>query len=159
MVFQDKINSMLQEYIKITKQMQLIEARMKARAAVLRQEIKEVTSSFEEEFNTAKKQKNKIRDEILGLWDDNFGKKTTVAFESAVIVRRNLRELVVHNKCALVNVLDRIGRLDLVDYVFKENEVAKLYAQGKLKGLTKKRVETIDHFELQVRPNKEEYSE
>jgi cell division protein FtsB len=151
----ERIDSLLQEHIQLTKQIERTEARMNAQVAVLRQDIKEVTWSFKEELEKLKNRRNKIRDEILNLWKEHFDTEVTVTFPSAMVSRRNFRELIIHDKIALVNALDRIGRLDLVDYVFKENEVARLYAEGKLKGLNKKAVEIVDHYNLQVRPNKE----
>jgi len=151
----EKIDALLQEHIKLTASMERTEARIKAKSAVLWQEIKEITASLEEEMNKIKKERNKIRDEILKLWQENFDSEITVTFPSAMVSRRNFRELIIHDKTALVSALDRIGRLDLIDYTFKENEVAKLYAEGKLEGLNKKAVEVLDHYNLQVRLIKE----
>lgn len=69
--------------------------------------------------------------------------------------RRNYRELVVRDKEALLDALDRADRLDLVDQVFDEKAVARLIAEGKLPGLPEGAAEVIDHHNLQVRPRKE----
>lgn len=151
----EQIDALLKEDIKLTALMEQTEARMNAKSAVLRQEIKELTASLEAELENIKKERNKNRDEILNLWKENFDNDITVSFPSAMVSRRNFRELVIRDKVALVNALDRIGRLDLIDYTFKANEVAKLYAEGKLEGLNKKAIEVLDHYNLQVRPNKE----
>ena len=71
------------------------------------------------------------------------------------MTKRNQRELVIHNKAELLNALDRIDRLDLVEYVFKEPEIARIISEGKkLTSLKRDVAEVIDHFNLVVSPGK-----
>ena len=151
----DKIESLLPEYIRLTDEMKQAEDRKYARTALLQQELREVSRSFEESITQLDKQRKEIRDRILALWNRHFNKETTITFPLAKVSRRNYRELTIHDKIALLNALDRIGRLDLVDYSFRENEIAKLYDAGGLKGISPNTVNITDHYNLQVRIKKE----
>jgi hypothetical protein len=73
------------------------------------------------------------------------------------VSRRNYRELLVRNKEALLDILDRADRLDLVDYVFDGKIVARLISDGKLPPLPDGVAKIIDHYNLQVRPRKENH--
>lgn len=150
----EKIDSMLKEDIELTKQVGRIMMRMNASVAVLRQEIREVTWSYEDELARLRRRKDEIRNELLGLWDDNFDKNTAM-LPSAKVTRRNYRELVVHDRFALLDALDRAGRLDLVEYTFKDSQVARLIEKGKLGDLDGK-VEVKSNLRLLVKPNKED---
>jgi hypothetical protein len=154
---EEKIDSMLKEHMELTKQIDRIVMRMGASVAMLRHEIREATWSYEEELERLKKRRGGIRKALLSLWDDCFD-RNTVILPSAKVIRRNFRGLVVHDKFALLDALDRAGRLDLVDYVFKENEVAKLIERGKLGGLNGK-VEVKCNYKLSVSPIKEDPNE
>jgi len=154
MEVKEKIDSMLKEDIELTKQVGRIVMRMNASVAMLRQEIREVTWSYEEELARLRRRKDEIRGEILGLWDDHFD-KNTVQLPFAKVTRRNYRELIVHDRFALLDALDRAGRLDLVEYSFKDSQVARLAERGKLGGLDGK-VEVRSNLKLLVKPVKED---
>lgn len=149
----EKIDSMLKEDIELTRQIERIVMRMNASVAMLRQEMREVTWSYEEELARLRRRKDEIRDEVLGLWDEHFD-KNTVQLPFARVTRRNYRELIVHDRFALLDALDRAGRLDLVEYAFKESQVARLIEKGKLEGLDGK-VEVKSNSKLVVSPIKE----
>lgn len=150
----ERMESLLPEYIRLTNEMNRIEEKKNARVAVLHHELREVSRSFEEDIDRLDTQRKSIRDRILALWKKHFDKETTVTLPSAKISRRNYRKLVIHDKIALLNALDRIGRLDLVDYTFTENEVARLFDNGELKGIAPDALEITDHYNLQVRPKR-----
>jgi hypothetical protein len=154
MSVKERIESLLPEYVRLTDEMNRIEEKKHARTAALHHELREVSRSFEEDINRLDTQRKGIRDHILALWKKHFDKETTVTFPSAKISRRNYRELVIHDKIALLNALDRIGRLDLVEYTFTENEVARLFDDGELKGINPNALEITDHYNLQVRPKR-----
>ena len=149
----EKIDSMLKEDIELTRQVGRIVMRMNASVAMLRQEIREVTWSYEEELARLRRRKDEIRNEVLGLWDEHF-EKNTVQLPFAKVTRRNYRELIVHDKFALLDALDRAGRLDLVEYTFKDSQVARLVEKGKLGDLDGK-VEVKNNSKLVVSPIKE----
>lgn len=150
----EKIDSMLKEDIELTRQIGRIVMRMNASVAMLRHEMREVTWSTEEELARLRKRKDEIRSELLALWDEHFD-KNTVQLPFCRLTRRNYRELVVHDRLALLDALDRAGRLDLVEYSFKESEVARLIERGKLEGLDGK-VEVKSNRKLLVKANKED---
>ena len=153
----EKIESMLKEDIELTTQIGRIVMRMNASVAMLRQEMREVNWSHEEELERLRRRKDEIRNELLGLWDDHFD-KNTVMLPFAKVTRRNYRELIVHDRFALLDALDRAGRLDLVEYSFKGSEVARLIERGKLDGLDGK-VEVKSNRKLLVKATKESPSE
>lgn len=146
-----RIDSLIREDMGLTKEIDRIERRMNAEVAVLRQEIREKTGDYESQIETLKSRKQNIRDEILDYWEKTHGDVVTVIFPSAMVSKRDYRELVIHDKEALLDALDAIDRLDLVDYVFKENEVARLQAEGELKA-PDSAVSVIDHFNFQFQP-------
>jgi len=150
----ERIESMLKEDIELTRQIERIVMRMNASVAMLRQEMREVTWSYEEELARLRKRKDEIRNKVLGLWDEHFD-KNTVQLPFAKVTRRNYRELVVHDRFALLDALDRAGRLDLVEYAFKESEVARLIERGKLGDLGGK-VEVKSNLKLLVKAIKED---
>lgn len=148
------IDQMLREDMSITGKIKALLGRMKAATAVLRQEMREKTAAHEAELNALEKRRAEIRNFILEYWEKCRKDVVTLEFPSAMVSRRDYLELVVHDSVAVLNALDRIGRLDLVEYVFSDKEVAHLYADGELKGIDKNVLEVIDHFNLQVRPGK-----
>lgn len=148
-----RTDSLLCRDMELTKKIDRTERRMNAEVAVLRRDIKEKTEVYEAQIEVLRDQKQKIRDQILEYWEKHHGSTITVVFPSAMVSRRNFRELIIHDKDALLDVLDTIDRLDLVDYVFKENEIARLYAEGRLK-IREDAFSVIDHFNFQVRPRK-----
>ena len=104
------------------------------------QKMREEAEPFEKDLAPLKEKRDKLRDTIIAIWKEHH-------------------ELVVHDKEALLNALDRADRLDLVDYVFDEKAVATLIAKGKLPGLPEGAAEVTDHYNIQVRPNKEKKRE
>lgn len=150
----EKIDLLIKEDIELGKQMERIIARINASVAMLKQEMREVTWSYEEEIERIGKQRDRVRSEILSLWKENFDGKTTVEFPSAKVTLRNHREIAIHNKLDLFDVLDRAGRLDLVDYIFNEKEIAKLCAKGKLAGLNGA-AQVIDNIKPWIRQHRE----
>lgn len=150
----DKIELMLKEDIALTTQIERMVMRMNASVAMLRQEMREVNWSYEEELERLRRRKDEIRNQLLGLWDEHFD-KNTVMLPFAKVTRRNYRELVVHDRLALLDALDRAGRLDLVKYAFKESEVARLIERGKLDALEGK-VEVKSNHRLLVKAVKQD---
>ncbi len=157
MTDKERIEQMLKEDIELTRQIERIVMRMNASVAMLRQEMREVTWSYEEELARLRKRKDEIRNEVLGLWDKHFD-KNTIQLPFAKVTRRNYRELIVHDRFALLDALDRAGRLDLVEYAFKESEVARLIERGKLGDLDGK-VEVKSNLKLLVKAIKEDLRE
>lgn len=148
------IDRLLGKDISITGKIKQVRKRIKAEIALLHQRIREKTAAHEKELEALETRRRDIRNAILEYWKRCHDDMTTIEFPSAMVSRRDYRELVVHNKIALVNALDIEGRLDLVDYVFDESTVARLIAQGKLQALPGDAAEVKDHFNLQVRPRK-----
>ena len=148
------VDRMLRQDITIARKIKQIERHMKAESALLRQQIREKEAGHEEELNDLGEKRKDIRNAILEFWKRHHDNITTLEFPSAMVSRRDYRELVIHCRIALVNALDIAGRLDLVDYVFDEKKIARLIAQGKLQALPGDAVEVKDHFNLQVRPRK-----
>jgi len=149
-----RIDELLREHGEITRKIKALESRVRAEIALLRQQIREKTAEHDREFDSLGARRQEIRDFILAYWQRYRKNTTTLEFPSAMVSRRDYRELVVYDPAAVLNALDRIGRLDLVKYVFQENEVARLYADGELKGLDTSALEVRDHFNLQVRPRR-----
>ena len=151
----DRIESLLPEYIRLTGEMRRIQEQKEARTGAMRRKLRKVARSFEQDIDRRDAQRKGIRDQILSIWKKHFGTEKTVAFPSAKISRRNYRGLVIHDKAALLNALDRIGRLDLVEYSFKEKDIIKLHDTGELKGINQKALAVTDHYNLQVNTKKE----
>jgi len=125
------------------------------RVRFIAQQIREESEPFDRKLAPLQKKRERLRKAILGIWSEHHEGETTLDLPSARVSRRNYRELVVHDKDALLDALDRADRLDLVDHVFDEKAVARLIADGKLAGLPDGAAEVVDHHNLQVRPRRE----
>lgn len=150
MDLKEQIDKLIQEAYTLTAEALKTERLKNSQVKILRMkergEIKDITDELEK----IRKRNKKVRGDILKYWEKYHDKEKRLDFPSASILRKNYRELVVHNKTALVNALDRIGRLDLVDYTFKDGEVAKLIAQGKLQGINETDVKVDNNYMLQI---------
>jgi len=120
------------------------------------QKIREESEPFERELSPLKEKREQLRRTILALWAAHYDGETTLDLPCAKVSRRNYRELVVRDKEALLDALDRADRLDLVDHVFDGKVVARLIADGKLPSLPDGAAEVIDHYNLQAQPRKED---
>ena len=118
------------------------------------QKIREESEPFEREIEPLKEKRERLRRVILDLWAKHHDGVKTLDLPCAKVSRRNYRELVVKDKEALLDALDRADRLDLVDHVFDEKIVARLIADGKLPGLPDRAAEVIDHYNIQAQPRK-----
>ncbi|MBI2192054.1 MAG: hypothetical protein HYU36_08725 [Planctomycetes bacterium] len=125
------------------------------RIRFIAQQIREESEPFDRKLAPLHEKRERLRQAILAIWNEHHEGETTLDLPCARVSRRNYRELVVHDKDALLDALDRADRLDLVDHVFDDKAVARLIADGKLAGLPEGAAEVIDHHNLQVRPRKE----
>ncbi len=113
------------------------------------QRMREEAAPFEAKLAPLAERRTRLRDAVLALWAAHFDGETTLSIPVGKVSRRNYRELVVRDKAALLDALDRADRLDLVDHTFDEKGVLKLLDQGKIPAGA---VEVRDHFNLQLRP-------
>ncbi|MCL6505910.1 MAG: hypothetical protein K6T59_02695 [Bryobacteraceae bacterium] len=125
------------------------------RIRFIAQKIREESEPFDRKLAPLQEKRDRLRQGILAIWTEHYDGETTLDLPCARVSRRNYRELVVRDKDALLDALDRADRLDLVDHVFDEKAVARLIADGKLAGLPDGAAEVIDHHNLQVRPRRE----
>lgn len=125
------------------------------RIRFIAQQVREESEPFDRKLAPLQKKRDRLRNAILAIWTEHHDGETTLDLPCARVSRRNYRELVVHDKDALLDALDRADRLDLVDHVFDEKAVARLIADGKLAGLPEGAAEVVDHHNLQVRPRRE----
>jgi len=151
----EELDRLVCEDMALGKEITKIEHARNTRMKYYAQKMREEAEPFEKELAPLKEKRNKLREAILAIWTESHDDQTTLDLPCAKISRRNYRELVVHNKEALMNALDRADRLDLVDYVFDEKAVATLIAKGKLPDLPEGAAEVIDNYNLQVRLKKE----
>lgn len=120
------------------------------------QKIREESETFEQELAPLKEKRERLRRAILDLWAEHHADATTLDLPCGKVTRRNHRALVVRDKEALLDALDRADRLDLVDQVFDEKAVARLIAEGKLAGLQDGAAQVIDNYTIAVQPRKGE---
>jgi hypothetical protein len=125
------------------------------RIRFIAQQIREESEPFDRKLAPLQEKRDRLRQAILAIWTEHHDGETTLDLPCARVSRRNYRELVVHDKEALLDALDRADRLDLVDHVFDDKAVARLIADGKVRGLPDGAAKVIDHHNLQVRPRKE----
>ncbi len=118
------------------------------------QKIREESESFEQELAPLKEKRERLRRTILELWTEHYAGAKTLDLPCGKVSRRNYRELVVRDKDALLDALDRADRLDLVDQVINEAAVARLMAEGKLPGLPDGAAQVIDNYSIVVQPRK-----
>jgi len=125
------------------------------RIRFIAQQIREESEPFDRKLAPLQEKRDRLRQAILAIWTEHHDGETTLDLPCARVSRRNYRELVVHDKEALLDALDRADRLDLVDHVFDEKAVARLIADGKLRGLPDGAAKVVDHHNLQVRQRRE----
>ncbi|RJP21202.1 MAG: hypothetical protein C4529_08040 [Deltaproteobacteria bacterium] len=125
------------------------------RIRFIAQQIREESEPFDRKLAPLQEKRDRLRQAILAIWTEHHDGETTLDLPCARVSRRNYRELVVHDKEALLDALDRADRLDLVDHVFDDKAVARLIADGKVRSLPDGAAKVIDHHNLQVRPRKE----
>ena len=125
------------------------------RIRFIAQQIREESEPFDRKLAPLQENRDRLRQAILAIWTEHHDGETTLDLPCARVSRRNYRELVVNDKEALLDALDRADRLDLVGHVFDDKAVARLIADGKLRGLQDGAAKVIDHHNLQVRPRKE----
>ena len=119
------------------------------------QKIREESETFEQELAPLKEKREHLRREVLDLWAKHHGDAKSLELPCGKVTRRNDRALVVRDKEALLDALDRADRLDLVDQVFDEKAVARLIVEGKLPGLPDGAAQVIDNYSIAVRRRKE----
>lgn len=119
------------------------------------QKMREESETFEEELAPLKEKRERLRREILDLWAKHHEGAKTLELPCGKVTRRNDQELVVRDKEALLDALDRADRLDLVDQVFDERAVARLIVEGKLPGLPEGAAQVVDNYSIAIRRRKE----
>jgi hypothetical protein len=125
------------------------------RIRFIAQQIREESEPFDRKLAPLQEKRDRLRQAILAIWTEHHDGETTLDLPCGRVSRRNYRELVVHDKEALLDALDRADRLDLVDHVFDDKAVARLIADGKLRGLQDGAAKVINHHNLQVRPRRD----
>lgn len=119
------------------------------------QKMREESETFEEELAPLKEKRERLRREILDLWAEHHDDAKSLELPCGKVTRRSDRALVVRDKEALLDALDRADRLDLVDQVFDERAVARLIVEGKLAGLPDGAAQVIDNYSIAIRRRKE----
>ena len=150
----EALDRLVREDMELGRKIEKIEHARDTRMKYYAQKMREEAEPFEKDLAPLKEKRDKLRTAILAVWSEHHDDQTTIVLPCAKVSRRNYRELVVQDKEALMNALDRADRLDLVDYVFDDKAVAALIAKGKLPGLPEGATEVIDNYNLQVRPAK-----
>lgn len=112
---------------------------------------REESAPFERELARLREKRDAVRQAILDAWARDHAAETTLDLPSGRVSRRNYRDLVVHDRMALLYSLERIDRLDLVEFVFDGPAVARLVAEGALPDLPTGAVSIQDRYNLQVR--------
>jgi len=154
----EALDRLVREDMALGRKIEKIEHARDTRMKYYAQKMREEAEPFDNDLAPLKEKRDKLREAILAVWTEHHDDQTTIVLPCAKVSRRNYRELTVHDKEALMNVLDRADRLDLVDYVFDDKAVASLIAKGKLPGLPEGAAEVLDNYNLQVRPKKEKRS-
>ena len=151
----DELDRLVRENMILGREIAKRERARDVRIRFYTQKMREESEPFDRDLAPLTQQRERLRRAILDLWAAHHNRETTLDLPCAKVSRRNYRELVVRDKEALLDILDRADRLDLVDHVFDAKAVARLVAEGKLPGLPEGAVDVIDHHNLQVRPRKE----
>ena len=149
-----KLDRLCREDMTLGREILNLERARNMRVRFYTQKIREESEPFERDIEPLQEKRQRLRQAVFDLWSEYHDGETTLELPSAKVSRRNYRELVVRDKEALLDALDRADRLDLVDHVFDEKAVARLIADGKLAGLPEGAAEAVDHHNLQVRPHK-----
>lgn len=147
-----ELDRLVREDMVLGREIAKLERARDVRIRFYTQQMREESEPFDRDLAPLTEQREGLRRAILDLWAAHHDGETTLDLPCAKVSRRNYRELVVRDKEALLDALDRADRLDLVDHVFDGKVVARLVAEGKLPGLPDGAVEVIDHHNLQVRP-------
>lgn len=151
----NELDGMVREDMALGREIARLTRARDMRIRFIAQKIREESEPFDRKLAPLQEKRARLRHAILAIWTEHQNGETTLDLPCARVSRRNYRELVVHDKDALLDALDRADRLDLVDHVFDDKAVARLIAEGKLPGLPEGAATVIDHHNLQVRPRKE----
>ena len=145
------IDQLVHEDMVLCGKIRRLEQARDARHRYHAQQAREQVKPFEDELAPLQEGREGVRAAILSIWKKHFEDDTTLDLPSAKVSRRNYREMVIHDRAALHDALDRADRLDLTEHAFDEQAVVKLIAAGELKDLPAGAVEIIDRYNLQVR--------
>ena len=151
----DNLDPLVREDMVLGEQIAKLEKSKNFRMMFYAQRAREDTEPLDRQLKPLEEKRRQVRETILGLWSQGCPGTVTLDLPCAKVSRRNYRELVVKDREALMDALDRADRLDLLSYTVDEKAVAHLILQKKLPGLPKGAVELKDHHNLQVRPRKE----
>jgi len=144
-----ELDRLVQEDMALGCEIEKLDQAFDARLHLLKQKTQEGIAPIKEALAPLRAKRKVLRDAIFAIWERKYTNKVTLDLPSAKVSRRNYRELVIEDKEALLDALDRADRLDLVDYVFDEKALARLITKGQI---ISNAARVIDHYNLQVRP-------
>jgi|GEM_PF-6571313 len=148
----NEMDRLLQEDISLGAEIARVERARDIRIQFHHRQGKEAAAEFEGEIAPLKEKREVVRQAILDAWAREYPDRTTLDLPCGKVSRRNYRDLAVHDRMALLYALDRIERLDLVEFVFDGPAVARLVVDGALPDLPTGAVTVTDRYNLQVRP-------
>ncbi len=86
-------------------------------------QIREESEPFDRQPLPLQEKRHRLRQAIHAIWSEHHDGQTALELLCARVSRRNYRELLIRDKEAILDALDRADRPDLVGYVFDEKVV------------------------------------
>ncbi len=128
----DELDSRLGEATALAQRARKLECRRQAATAKLAHQIHELEDIYQRRIDRLRARREEILSGVAALWDEHLRKRTSTRLPVGLAIRQKFIDVEVLNTEEVVDVLDRLGRLDLVREVVNEKGLVPLYRQGKL---------------------------
>ncbi len=150
------LDDLIQRYRALRRKASHLMGRKYTRMRVLNHARNELQDCYDERLARVKQKREEVTAEFLALWAEHFPRLKKVKLPSAIVSRRRNVKVKLLDKEAVIDALDRLGRLDLRDEVVDEKGVRKLVREGKLDDLPDTALEVLEKEGIQVFQRKED---
>ena len=151
----DEIEAKLVDYVRLITRERELKAEAQTSTAEMRYRMHDIFGQTNRKVARLARRRARIVAEIIKTWDEHFPDLTTAEFPFARVSRAIARSIEVLDKRAVINALDRLKRLDLVEYVIDEKGLRKVVSSGALDRLQPEALKVTEKGELRVSPKKE----
>lgn len=150
------LDDLIRRYRALRRKTSHLMGRRYTRMRVLNHARNELQDCYDERLARLKQRREEVTAEFLALWAEHFPRLKHVKLPSGIVHRRRDVKVKVLDKEAVIDALDRLGRLDLRDEVVDEKGVRKLAREGKLADLPETALKVVEKQGIQVFQRKED---